>query len=155
MESQNLNAQEILAGRNARGHVEVDPAVVRDHVVHAPLAAALIEAVLPDLEPVLPCRAAGRRVVDLGEPRCDGSLVRPRNRVVHVVRELGAADDVPPVRTESVAGGDRDDRVGLGAALAAGHVGAVDILYRVVVVGSPDARELTMILAVDREFLEE
>lgn len=49
---QKLDAQQVLARRDALRQVEVDPAVVLDHVVDAPLAGAGVEGVLPDLEPV-------------------------------------------------------------------------------------------------------
>ncbi len=52
VQSQDLNAQEIVAGGDALGDVEVDPAVVLDQVVDTPLLAAGVKGVLPDLEPV-------------------------------------------------------------------------------------------------------
>lgn len=48
-----LGAQEVVARRDARGHGEVDPAAVGDHAVDAPGAAAHVEAVFVDFEPLL------------------------------------------------------------------------------------------------------
>ena len=67
MQGNNLDAQEILARRNATGQVEVSPAVVLEHIINTPFPATGIEAILPDLEPLLAARASRRRVVDFGQ----------------------------------------------------------------------------------------
>jgi hypothetical protein len=53
VQGEDLDAQEVLARREARRQVEVGPAVVADNVVDAPGLGARVKAVLPDLEPVL------------------------------------------------------------------------------------------------------
>lgn len=76
-----------------------------------------------------------------------------RNRVICVVGELRSADDMAPVRADSVTTSDLDDGLRLGTGLSADHVVAVDILDRVVVGRGSDSRELALVLAVDRDFL--
>lgn len=149
VESQKLNAQEVLARRDALRDVEIRPALVLNDSVDTPLPAALIKAFVPDLEPLLAVGAGSSSIVDLGKVSLDGTLVRGSDGMVSVVRELGSADDMPKVGTDTVTSVNVDNRVGLGAGLSAGHVLVVHILYWVVVVGSTDASELTLILSVD------
>lgn len=102
--------------------MKVDHALVGDHMVDTPLLARRVEGVLPDLKPLEARLACGRRIVHLGEPRRDGALVRLGDRVIHVVRELRAANDVTEVSAELVSRCDGYDLVGGGALLLADDV---------------------------------
>src|SRR5690606_15561139 len=51
VESEQLDAHEVVTGSDALREVEVDPAVVVDHGVDGPLPGGGVEAVVPDLEP--------------------------------------------------------------------------------------------------------
>lgn len=102
MQGNNFNTQEILPRRDAVGEVEVSPAVVLDHVVDTPFPAAGIEAILPDLEPLLAARASARSVVDFGKICDDRSLVGLSNRIIGVIGELGSPNNVSPESSKSV-----------------------------------------------------
>lgn len=105
--------------------------------------------------PLQTALARRRSIVDLGQVRHHGALVRVRDRVVRVTGELGTADDMLPVRADPVTGLDVDDSLRLGTALAAHHVRARDILHRVVIVRGAEAGELALVLAVDGDLLED
>lgn len=153
VQSEQLNAEQVLARGDALGHVEVVPAAALDHAVDGPLATAGVEVVLGDLEPAQALVRAGGSVVDLGEPGGDGALVRGGDRVVNVVGELGAPEDVLPVVTDAGASGHADD-LGVGVAgLAADDVVGLDILHGVVVVGGTETGQLALVLAVDGDGL--
>src|SRR3569833_1072006 len=154
VQGEDLDAQQVLAGGDALGEVEVGPAVVGHHAVDAPLLVARVEAVLGDLEPLQAVERGGGGVVDLGQVGHDGPHVRVGDWVVLVAGELGAADDVLPVGADLVAGRHVDDLLGRRAGLAADHRVAVDILDRVVVVGRPEAVQLTRRLSIHRQLLK-
>ena len=65
MECDDFGAEEILAGGDAGWHGEVDPALVADHAVDAPVSGA-VEAVFEDLEPFLARGGGAGGVVDFG-----------------------------------------------------------------------------------------
>lgn len=65
MESNKLNAHQIVTGRNARWHGEVMPSAIRDHGVNRPFAAA--QTVVSNFEPLKSTRASRGRIVDLGK----------------------------------------------------------------------------------------
>ena len=74
-----------------------------------------------------------------------------RDRVVGVVWELGAADNMAPVDAYSVASFDVDDlaRDGRLESRVASNVTIVHILNRVVRGGGPDSHELAVVVSVD------
>jgi hypothetical protein len=61
-----FSAQQVLAGRDARRHGEVDPAPGVDHAVDAPGSGRLVKAVFVDFEPFLGGRGGGGGVVYFG-----------------------------------------------------------------------------------------
>jgi len=103
VKSNGLHAQEILPGSNALWELEVCPATVRYHGVDSPFSAVGVEALLPDLEPLQAVGVCRRRVVYFGKIGHDGTLVRCGDRMVPIVGELGTADNMSPVRPDSVA----------------------------------------------------
>jgi hypothetical protein len=179
VQRQQLDAHQVVAGRDALRHGEVVPAVVADHLVDGPDAAR--QALLGNLEPPQAVGGGGRGVVDLGEVDLDRAwgvevvsyeriqgvgreeiylweltLVRSSDRVIRVTRERGPADLVLPPGADGGAGGDLDD--GAVAVLdvgVAGKVGVVDVLDGVVARGSADALELALVDAVNRHALED
>jgi hypothetical protein len=84
------------------------------------------------------------------------TLVGGSDRVVRVVGARRAANLVLPPRADAGTSGDPDDVVVLELdAGVAGNVGVVDVLDGVVAVGGADALELALVLAVDRQLLED
>lgn len=65
VQSDDLGAQQVLTWSNAAGHGEVNPALVRDHAVDAPVSGA-IKTVFEDLEPLLTRGRSAGCVVDFG-----------------------------------------------------------------------------------------
>lgn len=100
-----LDPQQVLARRDALGDAEVDLALVRDQLVDRPRAGGALQAVRVDLEP-RQARHGGRRgVVDLGQVRDDGPLVRGADRVV-AVGGVEAGEGVVELGGHGGAGGD-------------------------------------------------
>ena len=69
----NLSPQQVLAGGDATGDLEIDPATVGDHAVDAPFAGA-VEAVFADLEPLQARAGRGSCVVNLCEVEHGGAF---------------------------------------------------------------------------------
>lgn len=134
MQRNNLRAQKVLSRCDATRHREIDPPAIADHAVDAPGPGA-VESVFEDFEPFLAGGGCRGCVIYLGPEihvstfikkgdRTRGklgesvhvkdrrTLVRFRNRMVCVVCELCAADDVAPVHADFVAGLDGDDLAG-------------------------------------------
>lgn len=153
MEGQQLDAEEVVPGGDARGQVEEEPAVLVDQGVDGPDAGAGVEVVLGDLEPLLALDGRRGGVVDGGEPGGDGALVRGGDGVVGVAGELGAADDVLVAGADGVAGFDLDDVGGDVGDEAAGQVGGGDVLDGVVDAWGAEAGEEGGFLAVDGDGL--
>jgi hypothetical protein len=66
VEGDNLGANEVVAGGDVRGHLEVDLATVGVHVLSAPvLRVRGDETGVIDLEPTLRPRCGGSQVIDL------------------------------------------------------------------------------------------
>ena len=80
-----------------------------------------------------------------------GTLVALCDRVVDVVWELGAADNMAPVDAYSVASFDVDDlaRNGRLESRVASNVAIVHVLNGVVGSGRPDSHELAVVVSVD------
>lgn len=153
MERGDLHPQKVLAVGDASRQVEVNPAVILDHVVDTPDSSRGVESVLPDLEPLGARRVGASRAVDLGQVRRDGPLVRGRNRVVRVVGELRSPDDVLVPGSDLVAGLDFDHLVRGRAGGAACQRVARRVLHWIVVVRGAKADERSLVCAVDGEFL--
>ena len=54
MQGQQLEAKQVVARLDALQDVEVDPSLVRDHVIDPPDSGRGVERILPDLEPLQP-----------------------------------------------------------------------------------------------------
>ena len=155
MQGNDLHAQEILSRRDAIGQIEVSPAVVLEQVIDTPFPATGFEAILPNLEPLLAGRTGRCRVVvDFSKIGDNRSLVGLRDWIVLIIWKLGAANNMSPESPQSVARCDVYHGLGLGARSSACHVAAAHILNGIVVSRCADARELTVVFAVDREFLQ-
>ena len=102
-----LVTEEVEAILDARRDLERDLALVLDHCVHAPGVGRRVIAFLVDLEPGEARRVEVRRVVDLGEVRNDGALVR-RVDGVSSIRGVRAVEGVVPFSGDLRAGGDSD-----------------------------------------------
>lgn len=153
VQRQDLDAEQVVAGRDAGGQVEVGPAVVGDEVVDPPQLGRRVKGVLPDLEPLLARLGRRRRVVDLGEPRRHGALVRLGNGVVRVAGELSAPDDVLEPGADLVARVGVDDCRGCGAGLLADDVVGCHVVHGIVVVWRAQADERALVGSIDRDFL--
>ena len=156
MKGDELDSEDVVAGRNARRHVEVAPSTVLDHVVDAPRISSYIEIVLSHLEEFQIGSDLSRSgVVNLGKPCRDRAVVRPRDRVVWIIGDLFASKDVSPPCSNLVTWRDGDDLIGCQGDLAAGHISIVDVLRGIILVRRTEADKLAIVLAVDRQFLEE
>ena len=71
VQSEQLDAHQVLAGGDARRHVKVVPAVVGDHLVDGPHA--VVDAALGDLEPLLAAGRGRSGIADLGEVDRNGA----------------------------------------------------------------------------------
>ena len=76
MQCDDLGAQEIVTSSNASREREVDPAVVVDHAVYAPLTRA-IEPVFSDFEPFEAVRGGRSCIVYLRPEMCQSSSTIP------------------------------------------------------------------------------
>lgn len=147
MEGDQLDAHEIVAGRDAARHVEVVPSAVLDHGVDGPHPAA--EAALSNLEPAETGSPCGGGIVNLGKIDHDWALVAPRDRVVGVVGRLRTADDMAPPRADPRTGRDGDYGVVLELdASVARKVRVVDVHQRVVAGRRADALQLALVLSI-------
>lgn len=176
MESQKFHAQEIVTRGHAGGKLEVVPSVAGDHAIDSPLS--IPQAVFSYLEPAEARGTGGSGIADLGQPVRDGTCVHAvrsdhapsircyfchsltfvtgSNGVVGVVGPLRSADDMPPPCADARTWSDSVHIVVLVLeVLVAGELSIVDVLERVVAVGSADTPELALVCAVDGYLLED
>lgn len=153
MESDELSTEEVVSWGNAGWNVKVLPSSSLDHLVNTPLAT--LKTVLVDLEPLEAGGAGGGGVVDLGEVDDGWTLVGGSDWVVWVVGALRTANDVTPPGTNSSTSWDVDDVVVLVNKIrVACKVGVVDVLDWVVGGWGSDTLELSLVLSVDGNLLE-
>lgn len=168
-----LDAHEVLTRSDTRRNVECGPSVVLEQSVHAPVATA--QTFLVDLEPLKTIWASRRRVIHFGTAERwsqlrshsilgisaqiydDGSLVACSDWIVRVVRALGAANQMlvlgPDLRTRR----NVDDRGGngRGESRVACKIRGLHVLNGIVRSRRTHASHQTLVLAVDRNTLED
>lgn len=150
VKSNELDAEKILTGGNTARHGEVVPSVAGDDVVDAPGTRGSVEVVFGNLEPVGAFVGSSSRVIDLGQPVGDRTLV---GRGDGVVRMVLAVDVGPPVATNLSTRRNAENRAICGASLTARQVRRVDVLNGEVDARGAQADELAYVLAIDGDCL--
>jgi hypothetical protein len=150
VQSEKLNAHEVLARSDAAGHGELLPAEasgvgVLDHVV----------SVTGDLEPL---KASGRGrdgIIDLGKVDLGRTLVRRGDRVVRVASTLRATETVSPSTSDGRTGGDGDELGRRTRAGTAEKVGGADILDGVVGGRGTNTGQGALVNTIDHDTLHD
>jgi hypothetical protein len=105
--TEQLDTHEVITRGDTTRHSKIPPAAIRNHGINSPLTPT--QPRTRNLEPTQPARTRRSRIADFGEVDLDGALVRFGDRVVRIIRTLGATYNVAPERTDLCACGDCDD----------------------------------------------
>lgn len=169
MQSDKLNAHEVLSRSDTSGHGEVVPSSIRNHSVDSPFA--ICQTIVGDFKPLQTCGSGRSGTIDFGKPVADRSfdalaialeapeqlltLVALRDRIISIVRALRTANDVAPPSSNFCAGWYSDDGlIEVRQAFVASKSRIVDVLDRIVTIWSSHALQLPLVDAINGNLLK-